>query len=307
MVGAVVVRDGAVIGEGWHRRAGEPHAEIEALRGIENARGATMYVTLEPCAHHGRTGPCADALIAGGIARVVIAANDPNPVARGGAEKLRAANVEVVEGVLADDARRQNEVFLHAATHDTPFVVLKAGMTLDAKLATVARESQWITSEAARQRSLELREEYDAILAGGGTVAADNPRLTRRLGLTNRPWTRVILDKDRVVPHDATVLTDGYATLHVTNDVDLASLLRELHQRGIRSLLVEGGSLVHAEFIRQRLWQKLIVFIAPMIVGGGSAPSIFSGTPIERLTDAYRFRFDRVETVGSDVMLTAYN
>jgi diaminohydroxyphosphoribosylaminopyrimidine deaminase/5-amino-6-(5-phosphoribosylamino)uracil reductase len=305
MVGCVIVRDGEVIAEGWHRRAGDAHAEVDALAKVADARGATMYVTLEPCAHHGRTPPCVDAVIAAGIARVAIALDDPNPLAAGGIAKLQSAGIDVTTGVLADDARKQNEVFVHAATHDTPFVVLKAGMTLDGKLATETRDSKWITSAAARERGLALREEYDAILAGAGTVRDDNPFFTRRLGWSPRPWTRVILDRGRVVAADATVLTDGGTTLHVTNDVDLEELLRDLHARGIRSLLVEGGSAIHAEFLRRGLWQKLIAFIAPLVVGG-TGPSIYSGPPIATLADAPRFRFERVEMVGEDAMIVAY-
>jgi len=305
MVGCVIVRDGNVIAEGWHHRAGEPHAEIEAMRGVD-ARGATMIVTLEPCVHHGRTPPCADAIIAAGITRVVIAMRDPNEVAAGGVEKLREAGIEVVTGVLEAEARKLNEVFVHAVTNHRPFVVLKAGMTLDGKLATVTRESHWITSEVARQKSLDLREQYDAILAGGGTIRDDNPMLTRRLGLASTPWTRIILDRRRIVSADATVLTDGGATIHITEDADLEALLADLYKRGIHSLIVEGGSNIHSQFIRRGLWQKMIVFIAPMVLGGDNAPSIFSGEGVAKLADAYRFRFEEVDLVGSDVMVTAY-
>jgi diaminohydroxyphosphoribosylaminopyrimidine deaminase/5-amino-6-(5-phosphoribosylamino)uracil reductase len=307
MVGCVIVRDGSVIAEGWHRRAGEPHAEIEALRACPDPRGATMYVTLEPCAHHGRTPPCAEAVIAAGIAKVVVAMRDPHEVVDGrGIEMLRAAGIEVAEGVCESEARRLNEKFLWSVTHGLPFVLLKAGMTLDGKLATVARESQWITSEAAREKSLALREEYDAILVGSGTVRADNPRLTRRLGLANTPWTRVVLDGEGEVPPHAQILNDGGTTIHYTRRLDLAQVLSDLHARGIRSVIVEGGAVVHSEVIRRGLWQKMIIFVAPMIVGGSNAPSIFSGEGVARLTEAYRFRFDRAEFVGSDLMLTAY-
>lgn len=306
MVGCVIARDGEIIAEGWHERAGEAHAEVVALRNCADPRGATLVVTLEPCGHHGRTPPCADAVIAAGIARVVIAAGDP---LHGGAQKLRDAGIEVVSGVLEADARRQNEIFFHVAATRRPFVILKAAMTLDGKLATVARDSQWITSSEAREKSLALREEVDAILVGGGTVAADNPRLTRRLGLNSarQAWLRVILDRDRHVPPDAHVLTDGFATLHVTDDVDLDALLARLHHEyDVQSIVVEGGSVVHSELIRRRLWQKMMVFVAPMIVGGAAAPSLFGGDGVQRLTEAYRFRFDRVEMVGSDLMVVAY-
>jgi len=305
MVGCVIARDGDVLAEGWHQRAGEPHAEVEALRNCPDPAGATVYVTLEPCAHHGRTPPCTEALVNAGVARVVFAAGDP---LHGGTETLRAAGVEVVNGVLGDEAHRLNEKFHHAAATGRAFVLLKAAMTLDGKLATVTRDSQWITGQPARDTSLALREEYDAILVGGGTVAADNPHLTRRLGwnTARSGWTRVVLDRGGVVPPEAHVLTDGGATIHIRQEIDLEQLLAKLWESGIQSVIVEGGSLVHSEFIRRGLWNKMIVFVAPMIVGGAAAPSIFSGDGVARLTEAYRFRFDRIEAVGSDLMITAY-
>jgi len=329
MVGCVIVRDGAVIAEGWHRRAGEAHAEVDALSRCGDARGATMYVTLEPCAHHGRTPPCADAVIAAGVKRVVIATLDPNELVDGrGAARMREAGIEVESGVLESEARRQNEKFLWAATQKVPFVLLKAGMTLDGKLATVARESQWITSSDAQERSLALREEYDAILVGRGTIESDNPRLTRRLqrNTAATPWTRVVLDGDGSVSPHAQVFRDGGRTMLFTScpssdipenvevvgmpsdsgRLDLGAVLHALYERGIRSVIVEGGSLLHSDFIRRGLWQKMVVFVAPAVVGGADAPSIFSGEAVARLTEAYRFRFDRAEFVGTDLMLTAY-
>jgi diaminohydroxyphosphoribosylaminopyrimidine deaminase/5-amino-6-(5-phosphoribosylamino)uracil reductase len=323
MVGCVIVRDGAVLAEGWHRRAGEPHAEINALRSCDDARGATMYVTLEPCSHHGRTPPCAEAVIASGLSRVVIALSDPNELVNGGGiAALRGAGIDVATGVLESEARRQNEKFLWAVTHKLPFVLVKAAMTLDGKLATVTRDSQWITSEVAREWSLALREEYDAILVGSGTVKADNPRLTRRLGKATTPWTRVVLDGDGDVPPHAQLFTDGGRTIVFTGEparitggadvvavegrVDLARVFAELYARGIHSVIVEGGSVVHSEVIRQGLWQKMVLFVAPMVVGGADAPAIFAGQAVSRLTEAYRFRFDRCELVGSDLMIVAY-
>ena len=208
-----------------------------------------------------------------------------------------------------NEAKRLNEKFVHAVTARRPFVIVKAAMTLDGKLATIDRDSRWITSDAARERSLALREEADAIVVGGGTVRDDDPQLTRRLGWNTsiQPWLRVVLDRDRVVPNTARVLTDGGATLHITEDVPLETLLADLHARlNVQSLIVEGGALVLAQFIEQRLWQKMIVFVAPMIVGGGAAPSIYSGDPVRRLTEAHRLRFDRVEMVGPDLMIVAY-
>jgi len=308
MVGAVLVRDGQVLTEGWHRRAGGPHAEVEALSQGSDVRGATLYVNLEPCAHHGRTPPCVEALIAAGVRRVVFGMADPHGLASGGAEKLRNAGIDVTGGLLEEEARRLNEKFMHAVTTRRPFVLLKAAMTLDGKLATVERDSKWITSPAAREQSLALREEYDAIVVGGGTVLADDPQLTRRLGRNDsiQPWLRVVLDAGRVVPRSARVLTDGGATLHVTTAADLDELLPSLYERGVQSLIVEGGSAVHSEFLRRGLWQKMIVFMAPAIVGGAAAPALYGGEPVKRMADALRFRFDRFDIVGPDLMITAY-
>lgn len=330
MVGAVLVRDGKVIGEGYHHRAGEPHAEIEALRDADaSPAGATLYVTLEPCSHHGRTPPCTTALIEAGISTVVLAVEDPSAHAAGkGIEELMRAGIEVVKDVCLIDAERQNEIFLHSAAHLTPFVLLKAGMSLDGKLATTAGESQWITSPESRERSLVLREEYDAILVGSGTVVHDDPRLTRRLGLSSsiQPWLRIVVDGGGNLPSGATVLTDGGETIVYTphperyralgrteavemaardDALDLKLVLHDLRERGVRSLIVEGGAKVWTSMIRERLWQKMQLFIAPMIVGGAEAPSIFKGD-VQHLNEAPRFRFDSFETIGPDLLVTAY-
>jgi diaminohydroxyphosphoribosylaminopyrimidine deaminase/5-amino-6-(5-phosphoribosylamino)uracil reductase len=309
MVGCVIVRDNRVLGEGFHVRAGLPHAEINAIGGCPDARGATMYVTLEPCAHYGKTPPCADAVVAAGISRVVIGMVDPNPAVDGkGLERLRENGIQVDVGILANECARLNETFIHSVTTGLPFVLLKAGMTMDGKLATVRRESRWITSAEARAKSLELREQ---------------------LGLAppDRPWIRVVVDTTGDVPASARLFTDGQPTLLFTSQperynlppevevvssvatggkLDVVAILRNLSTRGVRSLIVEGGSLLYSDMIARSLWQKLLFFVAPMMVGGPTAPSIFSGEPIERLTDAYRFRFDAVERVGPDLMITAY-
>lgn len=329
MVGCVIVRDGVVIAEGFHRRAGDPHAEIEALRGCVDAGGATMYVTLEPCSHTGRTPPCADAIVASGVRRVVVAVRDPHDLVDGrGIERLRDAGIEVEVGLLEAEARRLNERFLWSVSQRLPFVLLKAAMTLDGKLATVTRESRWITAPAARERSLALREEYDAIMIGGGTLSTDDPRLTRRLGWNQSisGWTRVVVDGSGSLPAHAQLFVDGERTILFTprapaglsgsvevvemaaadGRIDLVAVLGELNARGVQSLIVEGGSLLHSDFIHRGLWQKMVIFIAPAIVGGAEAPSIFAGEAVSRLSDAYRFRFDAAEIVGDDLMLTAY-
>jgi diaminohydroxyphosphoribosylaminopyrimidine deaminase/5-amino-6-(5-phosphoribosylamino)uracil reductase len=263
------------------------------------------------------------------VSRVVIAMRDPHDVVDGrGIDKLRAAGIDVVVGVLEHEARRLNESFFWSISQKLPFVTLKAGMTLDGKLATITRESQWITSETAREKSLDLREQHDAIMVGSGTIKTDNPRLTRRLGRNTAvtPWTRVVVDASGTISPHSQIFTDGGRTILFTTSkpadlaanveviemdaidgrLDLESILRELHSRGVQSLLVEGGSLLHSDFIRRRLWQKMIVFVAPLVVGGAEAPSIFAGEAVARLTEAHRFRFDRVELAGSDLMITAY-
>lgn len=331
MVGAVLVRDGRIIGEGWHARAGEDHAEIAALRAaVEDPRGATLYVTLEPCCHHGRTPPCTSAVIEAGIAEVVIAVEDPSPHVGGkGIEALSAAGIVVVRDVCRDEAERQNEKFLHSAGHLTPFVLLKAGMTLDGKLATRAGSSRWITSPESRDRSLLLREEYDAILVGAGTVIADDPRLTRRLGINTsiRPWIRVVVDAEGEISPNASLFNDGDPTLIYTtkperyhslgateavemvrgpDGLDLRRVLQDLRSREIRSVIIEGGSMVLTSMIRGGLWQKMQIFIAPMVVGGAAAPSIFGGDGIDDLSRAHRLRFDAIERISSDLLITAY-
>lgn len=329
-VGCVIVRDEHILGEGWHERAGGPHAEIAALNDCGgDARGATMYVTLEPCAHHGRTSPCVEAVIASGVKRLVVAMEDPNPqVAGRGLERLRKAGIEVVTGPGAEEAERLNEEWLTAMRMGRPYVILKAGLTLDGKLATVGRQSRWITSEAARQRSLELREDVDAILVGAGTITADDPQLTRRIGrnTSRQPWRRIVLDSPDGIPLQSRVITDGErTTIFTTNParypihenlelipasadaetIDLDFVLNELARLEVRSLVVEGGELVHAAFLERRLFDRLELFIAPLIVGGADAPSMFSLAGIPELTAAIRVRFDRVETLGPDVHIIA--
>ncbi len=211
-VGAVLVRDGEVVGSGWHRQAGGPHAEVEALREAgahseDAARGATLFVTLEPCAHHGRTPPCADAVIAAGIARVVACHRDPDPRVSGeGFAKLRAAGIAVESGFLVEEAVKLNLAFLIAATLGRPAVTLKWAMSLDGRIATATGESQWISSPRGRRWALELREEHDAILVGSGTLLADDPRLDRRLGLSAGPNLRVVLDRRLRTPPTARLL-----------------------------------------------------------------------------------------------------
>ncbi|MGK2855927.1 MAG: bifunctional diaminohydroxyphosphoribosylaminopyrimidine deaminase/5-amino-6-(5-phosphoribosylamino)uracil reductase RibD [Thermoanaerobaculia bacterium] len=331
LVGCVIVRDGRLIGEGFHQKAGLPHAEIEALRACtEPPAAATVYVNLEPCSHHGRTAPCADALIEARVGRVVVAIGDPHRDVNGaGIRRLREAGIPVESGLHAEQARRLNEKFLFSAATNRPFVLLKAAMTLDGKLATENRSSRWITAEAARHRSLELREEYDAILVGAGTIAADDPELTRRLGLSSSitPWTRVVVDATGRVPEEARVLRDGGRTILFTQspsrvapspgleivpcasggwDEALEACFSELGARGIRSVIVEGGSAIHSTLIRRRLWHKMALFIAPKLIGGPAAPALFGGEGVADLAKAFEVQIDSVEPMGPDILLTAY-
>ena len=334
LVGAVIVRDGTIIANGWHRAAGEPHAEIHALRMAgELARGATLYVTLEPCAHHGRTGPCAEAVIAAGIARVVVALSDPNPLVAGrGIHLLTAAGIEVITGVCEDEARRQNEVFLKWVTQRRPFVTLKTAMTLDGKIASPTGASQWITGAEARLRVHEYRNEYDAILVGIGTVLADDPSLTTRLpDRTGKNPLRVVLDSEARTPLDAKLVTDGAApTLIVvskhadqrrvnllracgvetltlgTERVDIAALLDYLGAREITSLFVEGGATVNWSLLAGGYVDKVHAFIAPMLMGGALAKTPVGGTGFDSPQRALRLRDVTVEQLGADILVTGY-
>jgi len=335
MVGAVVIRGGKIVGRGFHARAGLPHAEIEALREAgENARGATLYVSLEPCCHHGRTGPCTEAVIAAGVRRVVIAMRDPNPkVAGKGVARLREAGIEVVEDVLRDEAARVNEVFIKYITTGRPFVALKAAVSLDGRIATRTGDSRWITGPAAREYAHRLRDTYDAILVGLGTVLQDNPSLTTRLIDGGRDPVRIVLDSMARLPVTARVLSGEspapivVATTDRASDarvaelerrggwvircgggpfVDLEVLLRELAAREITSVLVEGGATVHASFLEAGLVDKLHWFVAPKIIGGVDAPGAVGGRGIDRVSEALCLERVRWLDLGHDVCIEGY-
>mgnify|MGYP000949601254 FL=1 len=334
LVGAVIVRDGTIVASGWHRAAGESHAEIHALRMAgELARGATLYVTLEPCAHHGRTGPCAEAVIAAGLARVVVALSDPNPLVAGrGIHLLTAAGIEVTTGVCEDEARRHNEIFLKWVTTKRPFVTLKTAMTLDGKIASHTGASQWITGAAARARVHAYRNEYDAILVGIGTVLADDPSLTTRLehGTGKNPL-RIVLDSEARTPLDAKLVADGAAPTIIvvseradhrrvnllracsaevvtlgTQRVDIAALLDYLGAREITSLFVEGGAAVNWSLLAGGSVDKVHAFIAPMLMGGETAKTPVGGTGFDSPQTALRLHDMTVEQVGTDILVTGY-
>lgn len=333
LVGAVVVRGGRIVGEGWHKRAGTPHAEVHALRqaGAE-AAGATIYVTLEPCAHHGRTPPCAEALIEAGIRRVVVAVRDPNPLVAGkGIARLRAAGIEVVEDVLAQAARSLNEAFFKWIRTRTPFVSLKVAMTLDGKTATSTGESKWITNEASRRYVHELRDRCDAVLTGIGTVLADDPALTARLPDGARNPLRVVVDSMARTPLTARVVTDGCAptvvavSTHAPESrvaalrtagadvlvcggadvrVDLPALLTALGGRGVTSVLTECGATLNGALLTAGCVDRVYAFFAPKLVGGQSAPTGIGGVGFTRLADAARLSDVAVRMFDGDVLVS---
>jgi diaminohydroxyphosphoribosylaminopyrimidine deaminase/5-amino-6-(5-phosphoribosylamino)uracil reductase len=335
LVGAVVVKDGAVIGMGAHLKAGEPHAEVYALRMAgERAAGATLYVTLEPCSHHGKTPPCADAVIAAGISRVVVAVLDPNPLVAGsGVDRLRAAGLEVAVGVCEQEAKRLNEVFFHYITTKRPFVTVKTASTLDGKIASVTGHSRWITGEAARSQVHEMRRQHDAILVGAGTVLADDPELTARHNgqLFGRQPVRIILDSRLRTPLTARVLqTEQAPTWIVTTtesspekrgDVEakgvviialeppltVDKVLEALGERGITSLLVEGGAEVNGSFLQARAIQKVVSYISLKLIGGSQAPTPFGGIGFATMDEAVALTDVQVETITEqEIRITGY-
>lgn len=335
MVGAIIVKDNAVVGKGYHKRAGTEHAEILALREAGDlAQGATLYVTLEPCAHYGRTPPCVGAIIRSGITRVVVAMEDPNPkVAGKGVSTLLSANLEVRVGVLEEEARMLNEVYVKSVMAGLPFVVLKYAMTMDGKIATYVGDSKWVTEEPARKLVHQLRNTYDAVVVGVGTVLADNPRLTvRGLRDASRNPVRVIIDSYLRTPLDAKVLSEpgkviiattkgvplqrieefedrGVEILAVgeySNRVDLLVLAQELIKRDITSLLLECGGSLSASFLESGLVDKVLCFIAPKIIGGEGAITPVEGRGIRLMRDCLALQNTSVCKIGQDVLIEGY-
>jgi len=333
LVGAVVVKDGEVIAEGHHAHYGGPHAEVVALeRAGEAARGADLYVNLEPCVHWGKTPPCADRIIAAGVKRVIIASRDPNPLVNGkGVERLRAAGIEVIEGVLEDEARELNEIFFHWITTKRPFVSLKLAMSLDGKIATKTGDSRWITGPEARRKVHELRRRHAAVLVGVNTVLADDPELTVREVEGPQPL-RVILDSRGRTPITARVLDRAARTLIAATGsmprkaeerlreagaevarfpaaggkVDLEALLQWLGERGIDSVLVEGGGEVAWSFVSRGLVRKFYLFYGPVVIGGRDAVPGVGGDGFPDLDGAARLEIRRVERLGADLLVVGY-
>jgi diaminohydroxyphosphoribosylaminopyrimidine deaminase/5-amino-6-(5-phosphoribosylamino)uracil reductase len=335
MVGSVLVdTSGELVGSGFHAAFGGPHAERVAL-GEAGARaaGGTLYVTLEPCNHHGKTPPCSDAILEAGVSRVVIAVADPNLEAQGGVKRLQAAGVEVEVGALATEARHLNRRWLRSISRHRPWVTLKAAVSLDGRIATRTGESQWITGEPARQRSLELREEHDAILVGIGTVLADDPRLTRRLGLNPVDrWQRIIVDSNLRIPTDAVVVSQcpeqtiivhtasapeqarnelqrrGVKLLEIDGDrygrVNLVAMLDRLGDEEIAALLVEGGATITGSLVDLQMVDEVVLFIAPMLIGG-PAPAVVAGAGVETLASALKLCYTEVKKSGEDLEIWA--
>ncbi len=303
MVGAIVVdREGRLAGEGWHRHPGAAHAEAEALAAAgTRARGATVYVTLEPCPHHGRTPPCADALIAAGVERVFVATQDPDVrVAGTGLARLRQAGVEVVEGTLQLEARRLNRAYLTHRTTGRPLVTAKFAAGLDGRIASRTGDSRWITGEAARTHAHGLRARHDAILVGSGTVLADDPELSARLPGARQPL-KVVLDARGRVPTTARALRGRHI---VDSGRDLPGLMRRLAEMGVLSLLVEGGGAVHGSFFDQDLVDRVYAYLAPLVIGGQAAvPSVGGRGPAE-LVAALRLTEVEVKRLGRDVVIS---
>jgi diaminohydroxyphosphoribosylaminopyrimidine deaminase/5-amino-6-(5-phosphoribosylamino)uracil reductase len=324
MVGAVVVRDGVVVGEGWHAEYGGPHAEVEALRAAgELAHGATAYVTLEPCNHHGKTPPCTEALVAAGVRRVVVACEDPHPVARGGSQRLRDAGIDVTIGVEEAAARELNAPFFHVLASDRPFVRLKLALSLDGAIADHTRRPGWLTGEAARHEVHRLRADADAIAVGIGTVLADDPALTVRHGPAPRiAPLRVVFDGSarlplgsrlastaRDVPVVVVVRAPGREKAAALEELGVtliqAATAREalvaLRERGVRSLLVEGGATLATSLVQAALVDRLVIFRAPLVLGAGSLNAFGTAEPA-RAADAPRWRLVESRRFEDDEM-----
>lgn len=334
-VGCVVTRDARIVGEGWHRKAGTPHAEIHALAMAgDNAQGADVFVTLEPCAHYGKTPPCTEALIRAGVARVFVGMTDPNPLVSGrGVAALRAAGIDVECGILERECRMLNEPFIKHITTGLPFVILKSAMTLDGKTATSTGDSKWVTGEKSRRYVHRLRAMVDAVMVGVGTVLADDPQLTCRMGVRGEDPLRVVVDSRLRTPPDAALfgvessaktllatiepdssragsLAEAGAEILVCREshgkVDLEDLLVKLGARGIQSVLLEGGRELVASALRSGIIDTFLLFFAPKLLGGEGGFGLSAGTGPDRMADALRLRDVTVTRFGEDILVRGY-
>jgi diaminohydroxyphosphoribosylaminopyrimidine deaminase/5-amino-6-(5-phosphoribosylamino)uracil reductase len=329
MVGAVIVKNGRIISEDFHRRPGTPHAEALALeKAGREARNSTLYVSLEPCCHtEKRTPPCTKALINAGINKVIIAMKDPNPKVSGkGIIELQKAGIEVISGILENKAQQMNEVYIKYVTTSKPFVILKTAMTLDGKIATPEGQSKWITGEKARGLVHRMRSSTDAVMTAIGTVKADDPQLTARVKYGKNPL-RIIIDPKLEIPIDANVLRIPPQTIIVTcvknskafrleqagikmiyyqKRLDLNWLMKKLGEMEIASLLIEGGSSLNAHALENGIVDKIMFFIAPMIIGGRESFPAIGGKSFKRLEEAYRIKDIRIRRVGEDILIQGY-
>lgn len=336
LVGAVLARQGVVVGEGYHASAGGDHAEVIALKAAGGSvPGAACYVTLEPCVHYGRTPPCVDALIEAGITKVVVAAYDPNPVVAGrGVHRLRKAGITVEVGLLQEEAVRLNEAYFKYIRTGEPYVLLKAALSLDGKLATRTGDSQWITGDLARHRVHEMRNSVDAVMVGIGTVLKDDPILTTRLrGAEARDPLRVVVDTRGRLPATARLLRSGCQSPLVAvgprvsqarlrqlrergtdvivlpagaGGVSLPHLIRELGHRAITSVMIEGGGRLATAALQAGIVDKVVLMFAPILIGGMKAPTLLQGEGAEKLIEALRIKQLKVEHIGDDLLLEGH-
>jgi len=334
-VGAVVVKNNQILGCGTHLHAGGEHAEAIALKQAgDQAQGATLYITLEPCNHFGKTPPCTDAIINSKIKKVIVATKDVNPLVSGaGIKKLQDSGIIVEVGLLEHEAQQLNQMFFHYICHKTPYVTLKCGMSLDAKLATYTRESKWITSEGARLDAHKYRHTHDAILVGVNTVLADNPKLTTSLTSGNgKNPIRIILDTNLRTSLTSEIITDcvsptwivvgsnvtetkiakyknlGVEIIQMENpQIDLPQLLLMLGQRQITSVLVEGGNTVHTSFIQARLFNQVVLYVSPLLIGGINAPQFFAGDGFAKLKDAINLEYVNTELIDGNLKVVLNN
>ena len=306
-VGAVLVIDGKIVTKGHHKRAGFPHAEIECLRSYKKPipKNAVLYVTLEPCSTVGRTGPCTRAIIEAGVRRLVIGEIDPNPRHAGhGIELLKRAGLNVRSGVLVTECSALNEAFNKWIRTRRPFVIAKCGMSLDGRLSPPPREMQWITSTASRRHAQQLRAQVDAILIGAETLRVDDPRLTVRLRGARQPW-RIVLSRSGVLPRHARLFTDRFAARTIVQDgKNLGAVLRELGQKEITSVLIEGGGEILGQALDQRLVDKVHLYVGPILTGGPVVA--FPGIGAASTEQALRFARIRYERIGQDVCVIGY-
>lgn len=335
LVGAVIVKNGEIIGQGYHSKYGGNHAEIEAINNAtDDVKGATIYVTLEPCFHYGKTPPCVDKLISSGISKVVIGHLDPNPLVSGKSiEKLKSLGIEVKVGVLEEECLKLNEVFIKYIKTKLPFVVLKSGVSLDGKIATKTGESKWITGAASRAKVNELRNELRGIMVGVNTVIIDDPTLNCNIHGGRNP-IRIILDSNLRIPLDSKILKTAYkyetiiATTKnidlnkkalveelkakvitidsINNKVDLNKLMIKLGEMKIDSILLEGGGEVNYSALEAGIIDKLMLFMAPVIIGGKESKTFVEGKGIDLLTNSFKASNLKIEYLGEDILITSY-